>query len=421
MHFGRKAKSTSAVCGSEEHAECYGLLAAIVRTFCEQRSDETIDLKTVAADTLSSLVASFYTDAQTKDGAPFSKKNSLKAARGAIQRHLTTVGRQVNIFTDSDFTRANKVLDGVLKQRKRDGLERQVQHKTPITEEDWLKLKAYFRDVLEANDAVKLTFYVWFSITIHFCLRGGEMQAAICKNDLVFSQVNGKEVIKLAPSYMSKNHQGGLLGSDWTSAGIIEYEHQVAVIKFYLTKLHPDVDRLFQRAMSSCTLPEQATRWYMRMPLSRNLLSTMMKRLSSAADLSKPYTNHCVRATSITHLKQSGVGDRQICSVSGHKNVQSLEAYDRPSDSDAVRMASAIELKPVTHAVSLPSASVISESSNVLSASSTNTVSSVTSAAISPYLNATGSASFLNCPITFNIQARAEKARKMMKLKRRHE
>lgn len=59
------------------------------------------------------------------------------------------------------------------------------------------------------------------------------------------------------------------------------------------------------------------------------------------------YTNHCVRETAIAHLKRAGVSDRQICSVSGHKNVQSL-AYDKPSISDSVSMAATIDRKPST-------------------------------------------------------------------------
>ena len=69
----------------------------------------------------------------------------------------------------------------------------------------------------------------------------------------------------------------------------------------------------------------------------------MMKRLSAVAGLSMEYTNHCVRATSITNMKCSGVDDQRICAVLGHNNVQSLEAYDRPTTKDACILADAID------------------------------------------------------------------------------
>ena len=61
--------------------------------------------------------------------------------------------------------------------------------------------------------------------------------------------VEGKEVFSLSTNFLSKNHQGGVAGSSHVSAGLIQGVVQVAVIKRYLSKLHPEIDRLFQRAI----------------------------------------------------------------------------------------------------------------------------------------------------------------------------
>ena len=42
---------------------------------------------------------------------------------------------------------------------------------------------------------------------------------------------------------MSKNHQGGLAGSEFDSAGVIDDPVQVAVLKRYINALNPAVDR----------------------------------------------------------------------------------------------------------------------------------------------------------------------------------
>ena len=96
---------------------------------------------------------------------------------------------------------------------------------------------------------------------------------------------------------------------------------QVAVIKRYLSKLHPEIDRLFQRAIvgAGCCVSPGASLWYMKAPLGHNLLNDMMRNLSKAAKLSQVYTNHCLRATTVRHLKEAGVEDRTMCKVSGHK------------------------------------------------------------------------------------------------------
>ena len=73
----------------------------------------------------------------------------------------------------------------------------------------------------------------------------------------------------------------------------------------------------------------------------------MMKRLSQEAQLETVYTNHCLRATAIRHMKQSGVEDRKIATVSGHKNLSSLQAYDRTTVAESHAMAAAIDRKPM--------------------------------------------------------------------------
>lgn len=389
-----------------------------IRMFQDFCKDDC-DLATISIEKLASLVGSFYSDARTKKGNSFSK-NSILAARGALQRHLGDL-RQINIYTDISFSRANKLLDGVLKARKQAGEEPAVKHKEPISEQDWEKLQTYFSDVAGEPDAVKLTYYIWYQITVHFCLRGGEMQAKLTKKDLEFSTIDGREVLRLATSFVSKNHQGGLAGSDWSSSGVITDESQLNIIKLYLSKLNPDEDRLFQRALTGRKLTADCPCWFARAPLSHNLLSQMMKRLSAAANLSTAYTNHCVRATSITSMKQAGIDDRRICSVSGHRNIQSLTAYDRPTTADSCAMAAAIDHSSSGHATaaSSPGSAAAAATGTSVSSHNASAVSSSVSATAAAVGSAVSNATFSHSSIVFNIHhARAAGAREKLKRKR---
>ena len=49
-----------------------------------------------------------------------------------------------------------------------------------------------------------------------------------------------------------------------------------------------------------------------------NTFGSMMKNISIDADLGELYTNHCIRATSVTILGQSGFETRHIMSLRGH-------------------------------------------------------------------------------------------------------
>ena len=94
----------------------------------------------------------------------------------------------------------------------------------------------------------------------------------------------------------------------------------------YISKLHPDLDSLWQRPKDTAG-PEEI--WYCRMVVGERTLGNMMAHMSDEFKLSKRYTNHCLRVTAISVLDQSGVAGRHIIRISGHKNEESLKNYSR--------------------------------------------------------------------------------------------
>ncbi|CAC5370547.1 KCTD1_15 [Mytilus coruscus] len=88
----------------------------------------------------------------------------------------------------------------------------------------------------------------------------------------------------------------------------------------------------------------KANLWYAAQPVGKNKLAGMMARISSAAGLSKRHTNHCIEATVATGLKQRGVDLLSILSITGHRNVKSLDSYiEGPSDSDCRKIRSVLQ------------------------------------------------------------------------------
>ena len=66
----------------------------------------------------------------------------------------------------------------------------------------------------------------------------------------------------------------------------------------------------------------------------------MMTRMSEEAKLSKKYTNHSLRATSVHVLDSAQVPTRHIMSVTGHKSENSLKTYTGHTDSKAKKFMS---------------------------------------------------------------------------------
>jgi len=69
-----------------------------------------------------------------------------------------------------------------------------------------------------------------------------------------------------------------------------------------------------------------------------------MTRMSKSANLSKSYTNHCIRATVATVLNRQVVDLLKIMSVTGHRNVKSLESYiNEPTDNERRTLSAALK------------------------------------------------------------------------------
>ena len=133
----------------------------------------------------------------------------------------------------------------------------------------------------------------------HLGLRGREFQCKLRKNDIELFMHKGKEYCQLTLEFSTKNHQGGVNShASAIPAGIICDKGDIFSIKFLLQKLNSDSDRLFQRPKVKYSAKDAV--WLTAQALGKNTLASMMKNISKQAKCSKPYTNHSVRATTIT-------------------------------------------------------------------------------------------------------------------------
>ncbi len=106
-------------------------------------------------------------------------------------------------------------------------------------------------------------------------------------------------------------------------------------IKAYLSHRNPDnIDALFQRPKcpSAKFNPNEATVWYEKSVLGHNLLDNMLRNMSERAGISPYYTNHSLRATTVTVLSCNNVETRKIKAVTGHRSDTSIQGYcERPT------------------------------------------------------------------------------------------
>ena len=287
----------------------------------------------VEATELNTLLRSFYAEVRKADGEPYAKP-SYVGLRAAIHRHLISEphNRQLNILRDREFNSANNVFMGMVKKLKRDGRD-QSQHKQPISQGDLQKLMK--STAMSPNTPTGLQNLVWFYIEYFFCRRGREGLRNLAKDSFVFEfDDEGLEFCALRFNEATKNHPGTMNQ---------DYEPQkrmyaadgsncpVAMMKLYLSKLNTKCTSFFQRPKR--VILKESTCWYDNMPAGKNYLGNRMKSISKEAELSRAYTNHCIRATVITQLNNAGFESRTIATLSGHRNEDSIKSYCKDASS----------------------------------------------------------------------------------------
>ena len=98
------------------------------------------------------------------------------------------------------------------------------------------------------------------------------------------------------------------------------------LFKLYLSKLNPKRNDLWQKPKAFIIDPVNQP-WYENQVVGRDPLNSTMKDLSKHAHLSRIYTNHCIRAWTVTQLDTQGFEARHIMAVSGHKSENSIKNY----------------------------------------------------------------------------------------------
>ena len=297
---------------------------------------ECTDFEGFPEEKLCCLLREFYGSLRNKDGDHYSKSSYVNI-RASLNRHITSppFNRQINLMRDRCFMTANHVFNGLLRTMKEAGKDRTT-HKTAIREGDMERL--YTTGVLSDLTPLSLIRKVFVEISINFGRCGREGLRQLSKHSIVIKvDDRGREFATIDFNELDKTHQTSDLKHADKSQIMYSQEQSefcpVKSLKKYISKLHPACEAFFQKP-KVLPSPEEHECWYYNRCLGVHKLDGMMKDISVAAGLSKIYTNHCLRATAATILSHAGFDFRNISSVTGHRNIQSLTSYVRAPSMD---------------------------------------------------------------------------------------
>lgn len=301
------------------------------------------------------ILRKFYCEARPKESAHRMKnlgenmaatyhKNTMKNMRAALNRFLQDNGRNIDIIRGPAFKSANNTLDGLLKAQTRTGLSRPTQHKQIIEEEDLRKISAYMSH--SETSPIILRQCVWYNLAIHFVSRGLEFHHQLKRDSFNFLEdQDGRQYVTLNHETQQKNFQGGLT-KDEAPVDRRMYASgakncPVAMLKLLIEKTDPAAEYLFNNCYKEALkAPVQMLIWYGSKPLAKRTFTNFMADISKSSGLRKWYTPHCLRATAIQAMNDSGFESRHIMFMSGHRSEASLKFYSRNPCSDQKRALS---------------------------------------------------------------------------------
>ena len=98
----------------------------------------------------------------------------------------------------------------------------------------------------------------------------------------------------------------------------------------------------YLRPEGKCSDDAGAT-WYLNVFVGHNTLGNTVKRLCRDAGITGNKTNHCLRATTATRGLDVGVPEKMLMERTGHRSVDSLLRYQRPSEEQKAMLSHALD------------------------------------------------------------------------------
>lgn len=306
---GRKSKRTKQVISGGRNAFLH-FLTTIGQT-----------LDNVTETTVDKIMQRFLLSVRKQNGEHY-KMKSFECLQYGVKSFLKSE-KFIDLADTKKYPMTDEACKAARVEIKRAG-KGMVEHKNPLNATDFAKLKTYCDQ--QANISPKgLQRKVFVDVMLHFCRRGRENLREIGKSWFQFHQDEaGNEYVTMSDE-LDKNHRATTSrASQGRMYATGEANCPVAALKKYIICLHPDTEVFFQypKAVFLSDAPS-----YERRPHGHNTLHGMVRQLSQDAQLSRAYTNHCLRATVVTNLDQAGVEGRHIQGVSGHKSLSSLQHY----------------------------------------------------------------------------------------------
>ena len=281
------------------------------------------DVDNLKADELDKLLSRFYAGSRKDDGTLYTKK-SIQSIKYGIHKYFLAKGIDTNA---ENFRESQQSFKAMSQKLKREG-KGFVKHKNPVTKEDMIKINE--SGLVDIDAPSGLQNKVFLDVMVYFGQRGRESLRDMRSDDYELKEDEEGRYFERRDTLTKSRREN----EDEEYGGRM-YEIKdsprcpVSSLLKYKALLNPSCMSFWQRPKSKAPLQEGP--WYDKVPVGINTLGNKVKEITEAAGCGGKYSNHSLRATTITTLNDAGFESRDIMTVTGHKSESSLKHYARTS------------------------------------------------------------------------------------------
>jgi hypothetical protein len=291
------------------------------------------DLLGMSQHDMDSVLANFLHQVRKTDGSRYPGK-TLHEIVTSIQKKMELKGRKLKLIDSKVFPQTYYALDIEMKTSTEQGLGMNTKQAQPLTME--MEEQLWTDKILGTIDGDTLLKTAFFAIGINFGLRAGkEHRDLSIKNFSFASDADGRQYVCYSQT-ISKTNQGGVAHRKVAPHSARAYENlqnpnrcPVQILKLYISKCPPEaMEKAFY--LKPLSKPKNNL-WFSKMPIGHNTLAVMVSSMMKQAGINGYFTNHSLRATTVTRLFHHGVDDKIIKAQTGHRS-DAVNSYKRISD-----------------------------------------------------------------------------------------
>ena len=201
-----------------------------------------------------------------------------------------------------------------------------------------------------------LLYTMWWLLSQHLGLRGCQEHYTMNVEDFTLNKDdNGNEFITFAEG-PTKTRQGGLRLQPRSVLpkmfATCDSPCPVALFKSYLAKRPEDLKLSGPFYLAFIDNPTKTDVWYKKSRVAKNAISRIMATMKENSPLQemcpdKRLSNHSVWKTVVRKLKASGVPKSELITITGHRQEQSVEAYDSGNEGEQRQLSNVIDGKEI--------------------------------------------------------------------------